>query len=147
MDKIIINSLHNIKKNMQSFLNKEFKDLNLKSSEVILLRVLNCEGKLSQTTLARKLDCDKAHIHRITNKLLDKDLIIFAEVDSQKSRNLILELTKKGKVIISQINNSMENWIKQIKQGINEDDLETFKRVVEKLIFNANNINMEKYNG
>lgn len=143
MNKIIENSFNSIKKNFQRYLNYTCKDLNIKSSEIIFLRVLKNIGKTSQIELARKIECDKSHIHRITNKLLDKELIRFPDNYIAGTRNLILEITEKGNQVIEKVNLAVEKWFEKIKSGIDEEELNICKLVLTKITKNANQIKME----
>ena len=140
---LIENQLNTIKKQLQHYLNSNFKELNIKSSEMIFLRVLDKVGKTSQTELAKRLECDKSHIHRITNKLLGKDLIRFIDNSIAKTRNNILEISEKGKFVINKVNNSIKIWTEKIVNGISEEELNIFHSVIEKISINATKINIE----
>ena len=146
MNKIIESYFNNIKKNFQRFLNNTCKDLNIKSSEIIFLRVLKNVGQTSQIELSKLIECDKSHIHRITNKLLEKKLIHFPHSGSVGLRNFILETTEKGNEIIEKVNISIENWIRKIKIGIDEKELNVCKKVLAKIESNAERINLENCN-
>lgn len=142
----IENQLSTIKKQLQSYLNNTFKYLNIKSSEIIFLKVLKDIGKTSQIDISRKLDCDKSHIHRITNKLLDKNLIEFLDNETNKTRNLNFQITKQGKILINKVDEAMDDWTKKLINGISKKDLDVFKSVMQKITQNATQIKMENYN-
>jgi len=142
MDKIIENQLTSIKKNLQRYLNYTCKNLNIKSSESIFLRILDNCGELTQIEISKKLDCDKAHVHRTANKLLEKNLICICD-KKEGSRNNLLKITNQGKLIIKKVNKSMQTWIDNIKIGITDSQLNIFKDVVKKITENTNKLNTE----
>ena len=143
MNCVIENDLNSIKKHLQRYLNYTLKDLNIKSAEMIFLRVLWGMENTSQIEVARKLDCDKSHIHRLTCKLLEKELIYFPENYIDKTRNNILKLTEKGKEIINRVNLTIETWLKKITSGIDKNEIDIFKKVIAKITQNANQISTE----
>ena len=146
MNAFLENHLHSIKKQLQHYLNYTFKDSNIKSSEILFLRVLKKIGKTSQICLAKHLECDKSHVHRITNKLLEKGFISFSDNNATKIRKNIIEITHLGNQIIDKVDSAMNNWFAQLKKGISEEELYVFKTVVQKITQNSINFNLEKKN-
>lgn len=147
MNKSIFKSLPLVKRHLQSYLNEEFKDLNLKSSEMLFMNILYNEGDRSQIEITRDIECDKAHTHRIVFKLLNKKLIKYVKGNGENTRNIKLTLTDEGRKFASQFDTAISPWHKIIVQGISKEDLNTTKRVVEKIVENAANFkNLEKKN-
>ena len=125
-----------IKKQMQSYLNDEFKSLNLKSSEMILLQILYKEKSKSQIELSRIIECDKAHIHRIVFKLIDKNLIEYSK-ENELSKNLKLFLTDSGHDVASKIDKSLKLWYSKLLKGISKENLNITHNVINHMLHNA----------
>lgn len=141
MEEFIINEIVNLKKNKQTYFNEEFKEFNLKSSEIKLIHILSFIEGESQAELAKRLDCDKAHIHRIVIKLLMKKIIFISNEKQRNCRNLKIRLTEHGKEISQKINKKMEEWKSKLIKGISQEDFDAIKRVFAKLNENLNKEN------
>ena len=147
MNNSIFKSIPLIKKHLQSYLNEEFKSLNLKSSEMLFMNILYNEGDKSQTEITHDIECDKAHTHRIVFKLLSKKLVKYVKRKDDNTRNIKLTLTEEGKKFASKFNAAIQDWHKIMLQGISKEDLDTTKKVVEKILENTANLkNLEKKN-
>ena len=125
-----------IKKQMQSYLNDEFKSLNLKSSEMILLQILYKEKSKSQIELSRIIECDKAHIHRIVFKLIDKNLIAYSK-KYELGKNSKLILTDSGHDVASKIDKSLKLWYSKLLKGISKENLNITHNVIKHMLHNA----------
>lgn len=137
------NEIISLKKNIQTYFNEEFKEFNLKSSEIKLINILSKSNEESQVELAKKLDCDKAHIHRIVVKLLMKKIIFIASEKQEKTRNFKIKLTEHGLQIAEKINKKLEQWKLRLIKGINLKDIEIAKSVISQM---SKNLNKEKNN-
>lgn len=140
-----INVMAILKKQLQSYLNEEFKNINLTSSEIFLLHNLYKNGDKTQIEIARNIECDKAHIHRITIKLIEKDLIKYID-NNDHIKNQKLSLTNKGTIFANQINQIFIKWRDKLLQGIDKKDLEIAKTVIEQLVANSYKINVSEKN-
>ena len=137
MNRYILSSIAQIRKCLQSFLNEEFKALNLRSSELFFMQILYNGGDKAQIEISRTMECDKAHIHRMVLKLLDKKLIKFNENEQDHIKNNKLTLTEEGKKISSKFTSIIEKWNKNLIKGISKDELNTVNIVIQKLLKNA----------
>lgn len=136
MKDFFINEIITLKKLLQNNFNEEFKELNLKSSEIKLIHILSFNEGESQAELAKRLECDKAHIHRLVIKLLMKKIICFANQKHVNCRNIHITLTDHGKEIAKKINKKLQEWQKNIIEGIYIEDLFATKRVFNQIIDN-----------
>ena len=143
MDEFFVNEIISIKKILQSHFNDYAKDFNLKGSEIKLIHILSLTGEESQAELAKRMDCDKAHIHRIVIKLLFKKIICFDDIKKDNCRNIKIKLSKHGHEIADKVNKKMEEWKSKIIQGVNLEDLEATRRLFAQVV---NNLNKEKNN-
>ena len=139
MNKFFISTFAYLRKQLQSFLNDEFKDYNLTSSEIFFIQILNDKDALSQIEVSKLLECDKYHIHRVVTKLIDKNYIKYVDDDKEHIRNIKLTLTKQGKTLAIKIDRAMNKWDKFIKNGLQEEDIKIARKVALKIMENANN--------
>ncbi len=144
MNLFFINIMVLVRKHLQSYLNDEFKTKNIKSSEIFLMQILYRDGDKSQIELARIIECDKSHIHRIVSKLIDKNLIEYSK-DYKQSKNLKLTLTSEGKIFSAKIDKVIKTWHTKLLKGINSSDLKTARTVMKQLLHNANNLKEMEY--
>lgn len=140
MNKLLLSTFTFLKKQLQSYINEEFKSYNLKSSEIFFMQILYNEGEKSQIEISKMLECDKSHIHRTLVKLIDKDYIRHVESDhNEHIKNVKLSLTDKGIEVSKTFDKVMKKWDKAMKEGISQDELKTAKNVALKIINNALN--------
>ncbi len=140
MNKLLLSTFTFLKKQLQSYINEEFKSYNLKSSEIFFMQILYNEGEKSQIEISKMLECDKSHIHRTLVKLIDKDYIRHVESDhNEQIKNVKLSLTDKGIEVSKTFDKVMKKWDKAMKEGISQDELKTAKNVALKIINNALN--------
>ena len=141
MHNLLIQEIYTIKKHLHTFFNEEFKELNLKSSEIKFIHILSLSDGESQVELSKRLDCDKSHIHRLVIKLLMKKIIFLSKNKEENCRNVQIKLTENGKEIAEIINKKIKEWQLKTIKGIDDDDLKATQRVFNQLI---NNLKKEK---
>lgn len=96
MKGLLIDTTIFLKKQLQRFINEEFKEYNLKSAEILFMQILFQKGEKSQIEMTRLLDCDKAHTHRIVTKLIEKNLFIILIKITNTSKTKSLHSLLKG---------------------------------------------------
>lgn len=147
MNGFFIRTIVAIKKNLQSYLNEKFKELNLSSSEIFIMHLLYIENSPSQSKLAHLLECDKSHVNRITSKLIDKNLICYSNDQNQNDkhiRNIGLKLTPLGESHAKKFDHEIKKSINMLNSGITKEEEEITKRVLLKMLNNSYSI---KQNG
>lgn len=147
MKGLLIDTTIFLKKQLQRFINEEFKEYNLKSAEILFMQILFQKGEKSQIEMTRLLDCDKAHTHRIVAKLIEKKLVYYIDNEHEHIKNQKLALTPEGKQISTKSNNFLKIWNSKLVEGIDEKDLVVAREVINKIIDNANKIKNLKDNG
>lgn len=143
MNDFFINEIVSLKKDLQTSFNCEFDEFNLKSSEIKLIHILSKSKGESQAELAKKLDCDKSHIHRIVIKLLMKKVICISKEKQAQSRKIQILLTSFGKEIAEKINKKLKEWKSKLIEGISIKDIDTIKNVFHQI---SENLKKEKNN-
>ena len=129
-----------LRKQFQGYINDVFKKKNLRSSEVMILAILFQFGEKSQIEISKLLECDKAHTHRIVNRLIAKNLIVYTNDCHEHARNAKLCLTEQGIKISGEFISSIKKWNKLLREGVSNEEIAVVKNVIQKMMHNA-----EKY--
>ena len=144
MNENLISSLICFKKIFYSLVSERCKKFNLNSAELFLLDILYRDGDLHQIEIARILECDKSHIHRITTKLISKELLEF--VECQHGKNQKLHITDKGKEIASSFNQIILSINEIIYKNVSKNDLKTVQKTIDTLSDNIMKLKNEEKN-
>lgn len=134
MNDSLISSLLLFKKSFHSIINMQCLKYNLTSAELFLLGVLEKEGDLHQIEIAKKISCDKSHVHRTSLRLEEKGLIEITLNDNEKSQRL--HLTKAGEKITKAVDNIISSIKDTIYSGVSEKDLLLVAKTVKKFTQN-----------
>lgn len=86
----------------------------------------------SQQKLSEFLGCNKAHTSRTLAKLQELGLI-----EPLTSRNMPIRLTEKGKEYAVTSKNKKEGFCLSLMNGVSEDEMKIFEKVLDKIINNA----------
>lgn len=97
-------------------------------------------GKISLVELADLLGVDKSTMSRTVNNLVESDFAI-RESDTENRRFVIIQLTENGKSVFQNIEESMENYYKDIFGSIPEDKR---SQVLESLQLLADAVKLNK---
>ncbi len=93
------------------------------------------EDGVNQRDLASRASKEKSTMTRQINALERKGLITRNSYNKDK-RNKLIFLTEKGKGIEEIALNTARNITNKAEEGINENDLKIFKKVIEQIISN-----------
>lgn len=135
--------VQHIKNHLQSYINEKFKDIKLSSAEFFVIRSIDEHQRLSQIEISRILSCDKAHIHRISRKLIDKNLVCYID-NNEKTKNCKLELTNNGKLVAREYKSFINRTFDELLNGIREQDLLTARKVMAEITQNIKRLKLEK---
>ncbi|MBN2221151.1 MAG: MarR family transcriptional regulator [Vallitaleaceae bacterium] len=94
---------------MQIYLNRHLKDLNISSSEYFFLLHLSKGTGLCQDELSQRAFVDKAFTARSIQSLKSKGYVNQAKDPNDKRRNLV-SLTSEGQEIIPKIIQVLDTW-------------------------------------
>lgn len=78
------------------------------------------KGKISLIDLADLLDVDKSSMSRTVNNLVETGLVM-RDLDTENRRFVVIQLTDAGKNVFQSIENSMDNYYKDIFSSIPEE--------------------------
>lgn len=111
--------------------------VNISYSEYFYVEALNILEDATYSDLAQYLNLSKPSVTNMVKKLIAKGLIykIQSEKDRRKS---YLYLTDKGKLLLEQDYNVVNEFTQEIKDSLTEDELEKYKEltriIVDKII-------------
>lgn len=111
--------------------------VNISYSEYFYVEALNILEDATYSDLAQYLNFSKPSVTNMVKKLISKGLIykIQSEKDRRKS---YLYLTNKGKLLLEQDYNVINEFTQEIKDSLTEDELEKYEEltriIVDKII-------------
>ncbi len=100
---------------------------------------------VNQDTIVKHFMLDKGAVAKALNKLEDKEYI-FREDNPNNKREKLISITKKGKSVIGYITDELEKWHNYLFQGLRNEEIDQFNRIVEKIAENAAIVINEKKN-
>lgn len=104
------------------------------------IHTIDCIGKnngINVTNLAEKLGVTKGAVSQMVNKLKKRDLVIKLK-DSENDRDVILLLSKKGKIAFEghrKFHMDMYNDIMRLLENISFKEVNLFKEIINKVEF------------
>lgn len=122
--------LSNTLNTMRKVFNKAISEYGISSEQYLVLKLIN-EKKLTPTNIADFLNKDKSAVTRFINSLEKKDLIKKENFTDKRSYKIII--TKKGKDILSKIDDIALEFRKKIEKNISQKELQCLFDVLEKI--------------
>lgn len=105
----------------------------------LLYAISNRKEEVIQQDMAEMMKKDKSVVLRIIDSLEEKDLIRRV-VDKKDRRKNCLMITKVGARVISNCQAIGKQLVEEIHQGIDEEDLKVFFKVIKQLTENTNRL-------
>lgn len=99
----------------------------------VLRQLWISDGQLG-SKLGDRLHMDSATMTGILDRMEQKEFVQ-RQSDPRDRRNRIVYLTEKGRDLEDPLNQKMEEWNKELMTGFNEDDILTFKRMLNTIGF------------
>lgn len=112
-------------------------ELNYSLDQLILLKAVQKEDEaVVQQDMAEKLRKDKSYILRLINAIEEDDLIkrVVNPVDRRKN---ILVVTEKGLLLLDRFLTIENELLKDLQQGISQDEIDIFYKVIDQIQHNA----------
>lgn len=103
----------------------------------VLKRVYENDG-IKQKELASIADKDPATLAKILD-ILERDQFIIRKTNHTDRRSYCIFITEKGTVLRNEIYIHLEHIFKQVLEGISQEDLTIFTRVLQQIEKNAIN--------
>ena len=108
---------------------KRMETLGLKPSQAGILFILNCEGELSQRSLADKIGIKPPSMTVALRKLEERGYI-HKKQDVKDQRVIRIRLSEKGKECIEALEEIMSDMEEVLYQGITAEEMMLFRRLV-----------------
>ena len=124
-----------IYRQIRIFLDRELKQFNISSSQMLILNSIYRNDGIHQETISKILNLDKANITRAINKLISEGLVI-REVDKKDKRAYRLHLTKKGKQLEPEIKKILKKTTSTLLTGFTEKEKKITLELLKKLYTN-----------
>ncbi|WP_191556800.1 MarR family winged helix-turn-helix transcriptional regulator [Metabacillus idriensis] len=99
----------------------------------VLRQLWISDGQLG-SKLGDRLQMDSATMTGILDRMEQKEFVQ-RQSDPRDRRHKIVYLTEKGREMEDPLNQKMEEWNKELMTGFNEDDIQTFKRMLTTIGF------------
>ena len=115
------------------------------TEQEMVLRTLRSTGPISQTELANYTGQDRNNLSR-TVGILEKKGLVRKENSQTDRRYCEISITPEGETVHERLWEILEEWRKQLFDGIEHRDLEYFTDVANKLIENIEKIKVN-FNG
>ena len=115
----------------------EQEKINLAIEQFGLLNAISMnEGDVIQKDMANIMGKDKSSILRMIDSLEKKELIRRVVDNSDRRKNYLM-VTKKGERVLQQQLELQSVLIKELQQGLTSSDMNTFYKIVNHIISNA----------
>lgn len=108
---------------------KRMEILRLKPSQAGILFILNCEGELSQRSLADKIGI-KPPSMTVALRKLEEQGYIKKEQDGKDQRIIRIRLSEKGRECIESLKGIMSDMEEVLYQGITPEEMMLFRRLI-----------------
>ncbi len=115
---------------MDSRMNRILKDKDLTASQIPFIMEIGKNEGLSMKELCTSLGADKGLTTRVVQTLIANGLV---DNRSESSRTYRLYLTVKGRDAFCDSKEAMEIILDQVLECLDEEDLEHFRKITEKI--------------
>lgn len=120
---------------LKNLAEKMLKPSGLTLEQFHILKNMSHQAGLSQRELGEIVNKSPANITRILDRLQSKSLITRKENPNDRRASLVF-LTDKGHLLISEVFGTLESFSMKVSQGINEQEQEIVKKVLNKMAAN-----------
>lgn len=128
-----------ITKNYWGALSKMLEDTGIDRHFTTMVAIEKAFEKCTQQYLCDVLKMDKVGMVRILDYLYEKGMIT-RKVNPLDRREHLIELTNRGKEIMPTINHKIAEMNSIALNGVDDNDIEVFRSVIEKIIQNLKNL-------
>lgn len=118
------------------FAERKMHDYEIGLSEQIILMYLFSQTKINQDTIAKHFMIDKGAVAKTLNKLENKCFIKRLE-NKENKREKLISITEKGKGLMGNMSQVLEEWNSHLYQGLSEDDIKNMQRIAGIMASNA----------
>ena len=133
-----------ISRAQEIYLNHQLKNLDINSTQLMLLFEISHQNNLNQEKIASRCNFNKGAVARSIRKLEEKELII-REIDEKNRRQNKISLTPKGEEIIKKGIDVLNIWEDEVFNDHLIDEI-TLKKVLKDIAVRTIEMNEENRN-
>ena len=133
-----------ISRAQEIYLNHQLKNLDINSTQLMLLFEISHQNNLNQEKIASRCNFNKGAVARSIRKLEEKELII-REIDEKNRRQNKVSLTPKGEEIIKKGIDVLNIWEDEVFNDYLIDEI-TLKKVLKDIAVRTIEMNEENRN-
>ncbi|ACF13630.1 transcriptional regulator, MarR family [Chloroherpeton thalassium ATCC 35110] len=133
-----IGNAHIMLRKVMIFYLKEH-NLNFTPEQLIILKRLRFENGLTQNEIAHHLLRDSASITRIIDGLEKRNLVVRKKIATDRRANQVF-ITEAGEDVLNRIFPLAMKLNAQFMEGLDESEIEVFKKVIGKILENASSV-------
>ena len=133
-------SILELNRYLQKVKELEMKPFGLKANHVMCLYYLgkNPQG-LTVTEMAETCREDKAAVSRCLSQLAERELVVSDAPRNQRAYRNPYRLTEKGRILAKQVDERVEQALRQGGKGLTEEQRETFYATAQVIMDNLSN--------
>lgn len=135
---MLMSDLSIIVRGSQVFSTRKLSEYDLNAGEQYILMYLMGHDDSNQDSIAKFFMLDKGSIARTLAKLENKGFIV-RRVNDENQREKVITLTEKSKDIKEVLTELLIEWKETMYEGISEEEISTFERIVKKVSTNISN--------
>ncbi|MDP4159842.1 MAG: MarR family transcriptional regulator [Bacillota bacterium] len=124
-------------KKIMRFLNSKLELHDITLEQWIVLLNLSQQDKITQKELAKNVDKDQPTLARILD-ILERKKFVVRKPSEKDRRAFNVQITEKGINLKNQVAPSLESFFQTIIEGISDEEIEIYKRVLLKINRNIN---------
>ncbi len=115
------------------FVDDEFEETDVKSSEIQFLIRIRFTGKTTQKELVELFNVSEGYTAKLLRKFEDNGYITRCE-DPSNRRQKIVELTDKGIEKTDELFELIDNWEKNVTSKMTDEEVKLLKRLLFKVV-------------
>ncbi|RHW32726.1 MarR family transcriptional regulator [Lysinibacillus yapensis] len=115
--------------------NNRLAKYQLYTSQWVVLRLIRVKGPFTQAEIAKETRVEKPSVTRITQKLIDLGYVETKQGEDKREK--YVRLTVLGEEVYEQLQKELTDFLKDLTEGISEEDLKTARNVLNQILQNV----------
>ncbi len=134
IETILIHQIGYTSRLMSNCINRiaSVRGLDVSYGQMPIMMMLRARETCPQNDIVKAVMKEKATVTRLINSMEKKGLVSKRKNPDDKRNNLI-SLTQKGKALMDDLQPLLENFNKQVRTGLPEEDIQYFDRIIRKV--------------
>ncbi|AKN31261.1 MarR family transcriptional regulator [Clostridium carboxidivorans P7] len=143
----LFGALFLIANKVDTLLGREFKKFDITTKQWFLSIVIDnlFDNPPTIKEAAKEMGSSHQNVKQVALKLQEKDLLIL-DKDEKDARVTRLKLTEYSYNLLTKLREEGNTFIESLFKGIGKDELTTTRKVIQKIILNADEMDMKNNN-